>query len=123
MSGIFLKLIILAGWALFAFDAVLAIVAIVARNMGDDAASRGMAVSFGLVALVPVLIGGTVLYFSMRAHSWLGVIGSVVPGDHSDQASGRSRRLARRGSAGCPGNSRRHGGCESGGEAPQSGGS
>ena len=73
------KLLIVAGWAFFAFDAVLAIVAIVSRNMGDDAAGRGVATTFGLIGLAFVLGGGTALYFSMRAHSWLGAIGSMVP--------------------------------------------
>lgn len=73
------KLLIVAGWAFFAFDAVLAIVSLVSRNMGDDAAGRGLGTALGLVALVLVLTGGTGLYFSMRAHSWLGAIVSILP--------------------------------------------
>ena len=64
------KLLIVLGWGVFALDAFLAIVAVVSRNMGDDAAGRGA----GLV-----LAGGAGLYFSGRAHSWPGAIASIVP--------------------------------------------
>ena len=63
----------------FALDAVLVITAIVSRNMGDDAAGRGVALTFGLVGLAFVLAGGAGLYFSSRAHSWPGAIGSIIP--------------------------------------------
>jgi hypothetical protein len=75
----FLKILIVVGWVFFALDVVLVTAAIVSRNMGDDAAGRGVALTFGLVGLVFVLIGGGALYFSARAHSWLGVMASAVP--------------------------------------------
>ena len=71
--------IILLGWAVFAVDAFLVVVAIVSRDMGDDAAGRGAGLFWGFVGLVFVLAGGAGLYFSGRAHSWPGVIGSIVP--------------------------------------------
>ena len=78
-SGFLFKLLIIAGWVIFAVDAFLAIAAIVSRNMGDDAAGRGVAFTFGIVGLVFVLAAGAGLYFSSRAHSWLGALGSMVP--------------------------------------------
>ena len=48
-------------------------------NMGDDAAGRRLAFAYGLVSLAFVLGGGAALFFSARAHSWLGAIGSILP--------------------------------------------
>jgi ankyrin repeat protein len=73
------KLLIIAAWGFFAVDAFLVIAAIVSRNTGDDAAGRGVALTFGLVGLAFVLAGGAGLYFSSRAHSWPGAIGSIIP--------------------------------------------
>ena len=73
------KLLIVAGWGFFALDAFLVIAAIVSRNMGDDAAGHGVGLTFGLAGLVFVLVGGAGLYFSGRAHSWPGAVGSIVP--------------------------------------------
>ena len=71
------KIWIVIGWLFFAVDAVLIIASLISRNMGDDAAGRGVAFTFGLIGLVFVLIGGTALYFTMRAHSWLGSVGAT----------------------------------------------
>jgi hypothetical protein len=73
-----LKLLIIAGWIFVAIDAFIAGAAILARDMGTDAAGRGLALGLGLVALVPLLLGGTALYFGGRAQSRLGVIASFV---------------------------------------------
>lgn len=73
------RTLIIIGWSAFAFDAILAIIAIISRNMGNDAAGRGLAFAYGLIALVFVLAGGAGLFFSGRAHSWLGAAGSIVP--------------------------------------------
>ncbi len=74
------KLLIIAGWGFFAvMDALLVIMAIVAHDTGSDAAGRGVALTFGLFGLAFVLAGGAGLYFSSRAHSWVGAIGSTMP--------------------------------------------
>ncbi len=73
------KLLIIAGWIFFALDAALVTAAILSRDMGSDAAGRGVALTFGLAGLAFVLIGGAGLYFSARAHSWLGLIASLAP--------------------------------------------
>jgi hypothetical protein len=73
------KLLIVFGWIVFSFDAVLAIVAIISRNMGDDAAGRGVAFTYGIIALAFVLAGGVALFFAGRAHSWLGATASILP--------------------------------------------
>jgi hypothetical protein len=73
------KLLIVAGWGFFALDAFLVVTAIFSRDMGDDAAGRGVAFTFGLVGLAFVLGGGAGLHFSSRAHSWPGAIGSIIP--------------------------------------------
>jgi hypothetical protein len=74
-----LKLLIVAGWVLFALDVALVTAAILSRDMGDDAAGRGAALTFGLAGLAFVLIGGAALYFSARARSGLGVSVAIVP--------------------------------------------
>jgi hypothetical protein len=73
------KVLLIAGWGIFAVDAIFVVVSIISRNMGDDAAGHGVALAFGLIALVVVLLGGTGLVFSQRAHSALGVAGSTIP--------------------------------------------
>ena len=72
------KLLLIIAWALFAADVVIAIGGF-ASNKGGDAAGRGMASALGLVAVVCLLMGGAALFFSGRAHSWLGVIASCLP--------------------------------------------
>ncbi len=74
-----LKIIIVAGWGLFAIDAFLAVVALISRNLGNDAAGRGVAFTFGLIGLAFVFAGGAGLYFSGRFHSWLGAAASILP--------------------------------------------
>jgi hypothetical protein len=73
-----LKLLTIAAWVLFAVDAFVIVAAVISRDMGDDAAGRGMALSFGLIGLAFLLIGGAALYFFGRAHSWPGVAGSIA---------------------------------------------
>jgi hypothetical protein len=71
------KIWIVIGWLFFAVDAFFVIASLISRNMGDDAAGRGVAFTYGLVSLVFVLIGGAALYFSMRSHSWVGGAGAI----------------------------------------------
>ncbi|MGO9093857.1 MAG: ankyrin repeat domain-containing protein [Bryobacteraceae bacterium] len=76
------KLLIVAGWLFFASDVVLVIFSVaetISPSPGADAAGRGMTSSFAGLGLVFLLICGTGLYFSGRAHSWLGAIVSIVP--------------------------------------------
>ena len=73
-----LKVLIIAGWVFFAVNAFVVGAAILSRDMGSDAAGRGLAFDLGLVGLVPLVLGGLALYFGGRANSWLGVIVSFV---------------------------------------------
>ena len=73
------KVLIVVGWTIFAVDAVLAVTAMVSRDMGDDAAGRGVAFTYGLIGLAFVLGGGAALFFSGRAHSWVGAGLSILP--------------------------------------------
>ncbi len=75
---IVLRILTITAWVLLAVDALMVIVTIIAPNMGDDAAGRGVALGYGMVALVVLLIGGAALYFGGRAHSTLAVTGSLV---------------------------------------------
>ena len=72
-----LKILIIAAWLVFAADAFLVGAAIVTRDMGDDAAGRGLALGWSLIGLVFVAAGGAALFFAGRAQSWLGVGGSM----------------------------------------------
>ena len=72
-----LRILIIAAWLVFAADALLVGAAIVTRDMGDDAAGRGLALGWGLIGLVFVLVGGAALFFAGRAQSWLGAGGSM----------------------------------------------
>ncbi len=66
-------------WTLFAAEVLFTGSMIVARDMGTDAAGRGLARGLGLVGLAFVLIAGAGLFFSGRSHSWLGLIASSLP--------------------------------------------
>ena len=72
------KIWVVFGWGIIALEAFLVIAAIYSRDMGDDAAGRGMARGFGIIGLVFLLIIGAAFYFSQRAHSWPAVIASTV---------------------------------------------
>jgi hypothetical protein len=73
------KALVIFGWTVFALEAVFMIAAMISRDMGDDAAGRGLAFGYGLIGLVFVLLGGVALFFSARAHSWLGATASILP--------------------------------------------
>lgn len=76
-SGSLFKIWIVIGWLFFTVDAFFVIASLISRNMGEDAAGRGVAFTYGLVSLVFVLIGGAALYFSTRSHSWPGSVGAI----------------------------------------------
>lgn len=70
-----LKALTITTWALFALEAVVVLVLIGARNMGDDAAGRNLALFWGLLGLAILLLpAGLGLYFAGRAKSLPGVI-------------------------------------------------
>jgi hypothetical protein len=73
-----IKFFTIAAWVLFAVDAFMVAAAVVSPNMGDDAAGRGLALGYGMVALVFLLIGGPALFFGGRAQSRLAVTGAMV---------------------------------------------
>ena len=72
------RVLTIAAWLLFAIDAFMVIATIVSPNLGDDAAGRGVALGYGMVALAFLLIGGAALFFGGRAHSRVAVTGSLT---------------------------------------------
>jgi hypothetical protein len=73
-----LKSLTVAAWVMLGLDAVLVGMALISRDMGDDAAGRGVALALGLMGLGFLLLGGALLFFSGRAKSGWGVGGSLV---------------------------------------------
>lgn len=73
-----MKLLVTAAWIFFGIDAVLVVMLLVTRNMGDDAAGRGMATGFGLVLTPVVLAVGALLFWATRTGSKAGVIAGFV---------------------------------------------
>ncbi len=72
-----LKTLVVVAWCLFGAGALVVGATIVSRNMGDDAAGRGLALGLGLVRLAFLLVGGGLLYWGARMKSWLAVSGSL----------------------------------------------
>ena len=72
------RILTIAAWVVFAVDACLVIATVISPNMGDDAAGRGVALGYGMVALAFLLIGGAALFFGLRAQSRLAVGGSLT---------------------------------------------
>jgi ankyrin repeat protein len=68
-----MRIFLIFGWSLVALEGLLMLAALVSRNMGDDAAGRGVAAMFGLVGLGLIAAAAALLYFGGRAHSWIGV--------------------------------------------------
>ncbi|MBZ5609755.1 MAG: ankyrin repeat domain-containing protein [Acidobacteriia bacterium] len=68
-----MKILIAIAWVLVALDGIVLLVALFARNMGDDAAGRGVGTTIGAIGLSVVAVAAAALYFSARAHSWVGV--------------------------------------------------
>jgi hypothetical protein len=64
-----LRTIAIAGWICFALDALFVLMLLVTKNMGDDAAGRGLATAWGMVATVPLLVAGGVLLWGTQRHS------------------------------------------------------
>jgi len=71
-----MKLHVMSGWILLALEALFVLLLALQRNMGDDAAGRGMATGFAML-LAPVVLGaGLLLWWGSRggpaAAWWLG---------------------------------------------------
>jgi hypothetical protein len=69
-----MKVLIAIGWLLAALDGIFMMVALVTRDMGDDAAGRGVGTSLGLIGLGIVAVAAIVIHFSARANSWAGIL-------------------------------------------------
>lgn len=63
------RALLVAGWVCFALDAVVVVGMFVTRNMGDDAAGRGMARGFALLLAPVLLIAGILLVQGQRVGS------------------------------------------------------
>jgi hypothetical protein len=77
-EGAVLDVLTIGAWILFTLDAFVVLFAIISRDMGDDAAGRGMARGLGLIGLAFLLPAGALLYVGGRAHSWPAVIGALL---------------------------------------------
>jgi hypothetical protein len=78
-----MKLHVIAGWSLLALEAAFVLMLALQRNMGDDAAGRGMASGFALLLAPVVLCAGALLWWGSRggpaAAWWLGFCIVVSP--------------------------------------------
>jgi hypothetical protein len=73
-----LKTVGMIGWICLAIDAILVLALFVSKNVGDDAAGRGMATAFG-IALAPILlVTGGILWWATRSGSRAGVIAGAM---------------------------------------------
>jgi hypothetical protein len=68
----------LVGWICFAVDALLVLGLFVSKNVGDDAAGRGMATGFGIVLMPVLLVAGGILLWGTRSGSKAGIIGGAL---------------------------------------------
>lgn len=69
-----LKTVALVGWICFALDALFVLMLFITKNMGDDAAGRGMATGFALVLAPILLAAGGILLWGTRSGSRTGTI-------------------------------------------------
>lgn len=69
-----LRTLAIIGWTCFALDAVFVVMMFVSRNVGDDAAGRGMATGFAIVLTPVVLLAGGALWWAQRSGSFGGVL-------------------------------------------------
>jgi hypothetical protein len=64
-----LRTVAVIGWICFALDALFVVGLLASKNMGDDAAGRGLATAWGAVLAVPLLIAGALLLWGTRGGS------------------------------------------------------
>jgi hypothetical protein len=69
-----LKALALIGWTCFALDVLFVVMMFATRNVGDDAAGRGMATGFGIILTPIVLLAGGALWWAQRSGSFGGVL-------------------------------------------------
>lgn len=72
-----MKWLVVAGWVLFGLEALFVAMLALQRNMGDDAAGRGMATGFAIVLAPIVLVAGGLFLWGQRggpkAAFWVGL--------------------------------------------------
>lgn len=73
-----LRTITIIGWICFALDALFVLILFVQRNMGDDAAGRGMATGFAMILSVPLLIAGSILLWGTLSANRYGMYGGAL---------------------------------------------
>ena len=73
-----LRTVALIGWICFALDALFVLMLFATKNMGDDAAGRGMATGFAIVLLPILFAAGGILLWGTRTGSKAGTIAGAV---------------------------------------------
>ncbi len=78
-----MKLLTILGWIAFALEAAFVAMLFWQRNMGDDAAGRGMATGFAIVLAPIVLVAGGLFWWGQRGGPaqvlWLGLAILLAP--------------------------------------------
>ncbi len=78
-----MKLLTLLGWIAFALEAAFVAMLFVQRNMGDDAAGRGMATGFAIVLAPIVVVAGALFLWGQRGGPapvfWIGLAILLAP--------------------------------------------
>ncbi|MEO8636609.1 MAG: hypothetical protein ABI587_15135 [Gemmatimonadales bacterium] len=73
-----MKPLIVAGWILFGLEALFVLSLAVTRNVGDDAAGRGMATGFAIVLVPLLLVAGAFFLWGQRGGPapafWVGLL-------------------------------------------------
>jgi hypothetical protein len=73
------RALLVVGWVCFALDAFVVVGMFVSRNMGDDAAGRGMARGYALLLAPVLLIAGILLVQGQRVGSrWAILAGTLI---------------------------------------------
>ncbi|MDZ7630331.1 MAG: hypothetical protein U5K74_02940 [Gemmatimonadaceae bacterium] len=85
MSPPTVKPLMIASWVVLALEVIVVVMRFVQKNMGDDAAGRGVATGFAMLLAPVVLIAGGLLLWSSfggpKAACWVGfcTAGVVAP--------------------------------------------
>ncbi|MGE0443210.1 MAG: hypothetical protein AB7L66_07800 [Gemmatimonadales bacterium] len=78
-----MKPLAVAGWVLWALEAVFVVLLFIQRNVGDDAAGRGMATGFAILLAPIVLAAGALMLWGRRggpaAAYWAGLFVVSIP--------------------------------------------
>jgi hypothetical protein len=67
MVRVSLKTVAVLGWIFFALEAAVVALLLLSKNMGDDAAGRGLGTAWGLVLAPVVLVAGGALFWAQRS--------------------------------------------------------